>query len=90
VTPNREQGGVQAPERDGFAPDELQLRYTEWKALSNARRKRLSPGVLEWLARWQLWDLACSPMDDEQRRRIRYGHYLGWWDCKQHNMRESS
>jgi hypothetical protein len=62
-----------------FEPDELQLRYSEWKTLVEARRAHLEPEVREWLDDWQLWDLACSPMNDDERRRIRYGHYLGWF-----------
>lgn len=73
------------PERDGFTPDELQLGYTAWKALSESLRPRLAPSVRSWLAEWQLWDLACSPMDDNERRLIRYGHYLGWLHHDRHN-----
>ncbi len=62
----------------GFNGDELQLPYTQWKALIEARRKSLSPVVRRWLGEWTAWDLACSPMDDANRRQIRYGHYLGW------------
>jgi hypothetical protein len=68
-----------ADETAGFTPDELTLGYTEWKRLVEKRRKQLAPEVRQWLGRWQSWDLACSPMDDNERRLIRYGHYLGWW-----------
>ena len=61
-----------------FTPDELQLPYSEWKKLSEARRAKLEPEVSQWLNEWCLWDLACSPMNDDERRRIRYGHYLGF------------
>lgn len=67
-------------QRDGFTPDELRLGYTQWAALSEARRPHLAPSVQAWLATWTLWDLAHSPMDDAERRQIRYGHFLGWWD----------
>jgi hypothetical protein len=77
------------PERDGFAPDELQLGYTAWTRLSESRRKHLSAGVRAWLGAWNLWDLACSPMDDKERRLIRYGHYLGWWDRRDHHERHN-
>ncbi|MCC6506369.1 MAG: hypothetical protein IT475_13095 [Aquimonas sp.] len=66
-------------QKTGFTPDELTLGYTEWKQLENERRKHLAPNVRQWLGQWNLWDLACSPMDDNERRQIRYGHYLGWW-----------
>lgn len=66
----------------GFTPDELTLGYTEWSRLAKERRRNLAPEVLQWLGEWELWDLACSPMDDNNRRQIRYGHYLGWWHCE--------
>lgn len=69
-----------SPGRDGFTPDELKLNYTEWTALVEQRRKHLSPGARLWLSDWSIWDLACSPMSDEERPMVRYGHYLGWWD----------
>lgn len=36
----------------------------------------------EWLFEWRGWDLACSPMPDEERRFMRYGHWIGWHDAK--------
>lgn len=69
----------------GFTPDELCLPFPEWKALAEARRPHLDPVTRQWLAAWGVWDLHCSPMSDDDRRLIRYGHYLGWLDrqlCK--------
>lgn len=65
--------------KTGFTPDELTLDYTTWSKLAKERRIYLAPNVRHWLGQWELWDLACSPMDDNERRHIRYGHYLGWW-----------
>lgn len=77
------------PEHAGFTPDELLLGYVDWKALSESRRGHLLPDVRAWLNAWKMWDLACSPMDDAERRQIRYGHYLGWWERSQHNQRHA-
>ena len=63
-----------------FNGEELQLPYTEWKALTDARRNHLETSVRRWLYAWELVDLALSPMNDDERRSIRYGHYLGWFD----------
>lgn len=63
---------------NGFCPSELLLPYDEWHKLANERRDTLRPATRDWLYAWGRWDLACSPMDDEKRRQIRYGHYLGW------------
>lgn len=71
-------------ERAGFTPSELMLGYNDWKPLSEARLKHLLPDVRAWLHAWKRWDLACSPMDDNERRLIRYGHYLGWWEHGEH------
>lgn len=62
---------------DDFTPGELQANYTDFVELCKA--KKLNPGAHRWLSAWTLWDLACSPMDDDDRRRIRYGHYLGFF-----------
>lgn len=76
-------------ERDGFTRGELVLRSKAWRALVHSRQEHLHPSVREWLAAWNLWDLACSPMDDNERRMIRYGHYLGWWDRRHSEMKVS-
>jgi hypothetical protein len=67
---------------EGFSTNELQLPYAEWKALAEVRGKhpQLHPEVRKWLHAWRLHDLMSSPMDDDQRRVMRYGHYLGWLD----------
>ena len=67
-------------EAPGFNADELQLPFVAWKELSERRRASLSPEVRKWLGAWRLWDLACSPMSDDERRNIRYGHYMGWFE----------
>ncbi len=66
-----------------FKPSDLLLPYDQWEILINREMKSLSLGEIEWLGRWELWDLACSPMDDERRKQIRYGHWLGWWHAKE-------
>ena len=62
----------------GFAPSELLASYLDWKKYSDAVEHKLRPETREWLYEWRMWDLACSPMNDDDRRRTRYGHYLGW------------
>ena len=57
-------------------PSDILLPYTEFKL----RMTEIKPlgKYLDWLNEWELWDLACSPMDDDERKLIRYGHFLGW------------
>jgi hypothetical protein len=57
---------------------EVQLPYDKWDLLQRERRPSLSDEARAWLDRWNAWDFACSPMEDEDRRLIRLGHYLGW------------
>ena len=67
-----------------FKPSELKLGYLEFKALIEKRKAEVAdPATQEWLAAWNRYDLAVSPMDDEERRFVRYGHYLGWFDSKE-------
>ena len=61
-----------------FTPNELQLPYAEFKALADGRRGELDPTWREWLGQWDMWDLACSPMPDRERRALRYQHSLEW------------
>lgn len=56
----------------------LRLNYTEWTRFVQENEATLSSEDKEWLRIWGGWDLACSPMDDEHRRLIRFGHYLGF------------
>lgn len=78
-------------------PSELKLNYSEFCIVVGHMRlardeerwsKRpsthptISPEDDEWLNAWELWDLACSPMQDEERKLIRYGHYLGWFAAR--------
>lgn len=75
---------------DGFSPGELRLPYHQWCNLVDSRKNVTAPDVRRWLAAWDLFDLMCSPMDDNERGLIRYGHYLGWFDrqqCGQHLAR---
>jgi len=57
-------------------PSDVLLPYSEFKT----RMVELNPvgKDREWLNEWESWDLACSPMDDNERKLIRYGHHLGW------------
>lgn len=61
-----------------LTPGVLRLPYDEWVSWLREHRDGLNVDQLLWLAAWSKWDLACSPMDDEHRRQIRYGHYLGF------------
>lgn len=63
----------------GFIANELTLPYKEWCTLVRERYPQLSTEVKEWLRKWDDWDLALSPMNDDNRRYIRRGHYLGWF-----------
>jgi len=56
-------------------PSELLLPYTEWKALP----KPTNADFQAWLRAWELYDLAVGVRRDEERRFVRYGHYLGWF-----------
>jgi len=62
-----------------FTLDEVQLPYDQWDKLQRDRLPLLSDEARLWLGRWNAWDFACSPMDDDKRRLIRLGHYLGWY-----------
>lgn len=59
-------------------PSELLLSYTDFKELIKKVKPKLSKDDISWLGDWDMLDLSFSPMDDEQRKFIRYGHYLGW------------
>ena len=61
--------------------EELTLDYIAFKELCHNTPFDLD--VREWLSDWGSWDLACSPMNDNERKFIRYGHYLGWWQAKE-------
>lgn len=70
--------------RDHFSPTELKLPYLEWNEIAPIPppRDSMTPELAEWLWAWHWWDLACSPMPDNERRLIRRGHYLGWFDAR--------
>lgn len=65
--------------QEGLTPSLLHLGYEAWHQAIEELRPTLSNEDKEWLADWEMWDLACSPMDDNDRRLIRYGHRLGWF-----------
>ena len=67
---------------EGFTKDELVLDYESFSKIAAERRDALAPEVREWLAQWEKWDLACSPMNDIIRRFVRHGHHLGWFHHK--------
>lgn len=62
----------------GFTTSQLLSPYHEWIEHASSLEHRLRSETKQWLYEWRMWDLACSPMSDEDRKRIRYGHYLGW------------
>jgi hypothetical protein len=61
-------------------PSDLLLSYSAFSIYIQRVRGRLSAEELAWLAAWESHDLAKSPMPDEHRRYLRYGHFLGWFD----------
>lgn len=61
-------------------PSDLLLTYSAFSLYIQRVRGRLSTEELAWLIAWEAHDLAMSPMPDEHRRYLRYGHYLGWFD----------
>jgi len=60
-------------------PSELLLGYTDWKEF--IKTTELTKDEKKWLIEWESYDLAVSPRDDHERRFIRYGHHLGWFDA---------
>lgn len=73
----------------GFTAEELTLGFVAWKELTKkARAQGMTPSLRQWLRSWELWDLACSPMCDEERKQIRYGHCLGWFELRDQLMQE--
>ena len=77
--------GIGSVDLFGFKPSELLSNYPTWEDCAHAREPTLRPETCEWLYEWRMWDLVCSPMDDNERRRTRYGHYLGWHAAKKPN-----
>ncbi len=69
----------------GFNYSQLTSDYSDWKNIVELSRKNLNNDMKEWLSSWELWDLACSPMSDEERKLIRYGHHLGWFHNNERN-----
>ncbi len=59
-------------------PSVLKMDYLDFQCFCLNNRHRLSPEEQAWLNEWESWDLACSPMDDNERKLIRYGHRLGY------------
>ena len=57
-------------------PNETLLPYQEFVKLTNS--KSLNSVSQEWLNEWNSFDLATSPTVDEDRKLIRYGHYVGF------------
>lgn len=62
-----------------FVPSVLKLDYNAFTDWTKINRSQLSAEDIAWLNAWESYDLACSPMDDDERRMIRMGHNLGWW-----------
>lgn len=61
-------------------PSDLLFTYTAFQIYIKGVHHMLSPQELEWLSAWEAIDLAMSPMPDDNRRWLRYGHYLGWFN----------
>ncbi len=64
-------------------PSVLKSNYNKFRL--HCLRETLTPEEQKWLKAWEMWDLACSPMDDKQRSLIRYGYYLGWTHATDYN-----
>lgn len=62
-----------------ITPSHLLLSYNEWKNFIHKEQKYFSFKAKDWLNEWNRLDLSLSPMDDEERKHMRYGHYLGWF-----------
>ena len=61
-------------------PSEVLLPYPEFEKLTHFKgdvRSTLCKCTQAWLGEWELWDLAVSPIDDDERRFTRYGWWLG-------------
>ncbi len=60
-----------------FTSRELLLPEDSWREL--LRKSILSAPLKKWLVEWsQVVERANSPMDSDERKLLRYGHYLGW------------
>lgn len=65
-----------------FNSSTLVLPYSNWRESIHIVRDRLDPKDREWLGEWESLDLAQSPMEDDERRFMRYGHYIGWMHAR--------
>lgn len=65
--------------REYLGPSELTLDYTLF--LKFLSENQISDSVSKWLYEWNRLDLALSPMDDNDRRFMRYGHYQGYFSA---------
>lgn len=50
----------------------------EFEKIKKDRKEELHSSVIEWLHEWGSFDLFNSPMDDNKRKFIRLGHFMGW------------
>ena len=62
-----------------LTPANLLLPYSKFQVFVSEIMPNLNDHEKRWLAEWELWDLANSPMPDEERSSTRYGHFLGWF-----------
>ncbi|EZP75015.1 hypothetical protein H839_15983 [Parageobacillus genomosp. 1] len=60
-------------------PSDLLVPYSKWREINP---EELTNEEREWYREWESHDLSVSPMSDEERKLIRYGHYLGWFAAK--------
>ena len=68
-----------------FSPSELKSSYSKFKEVTNSKFDSLDDETKEWLSEWSRYDLAISPIDDDERKVLRYGHHLGWFSHKANN-----
>lgn len=73
--------------REYLGAPELTLDYTSF--LKFLYENKLSESITKWLYEWNALDLALSPMEDHDRRFIRYGHYQGYFCGLSHNLVEN-
>jgi len=63
---------------DRIPPSTLNLSYAEWVHFVSTNKFSLR--LIPWLAAWNSTDFARSPMPDSDRKLLRYGHYIGFFD----------
>jgi len=71
-----------------FSPSELKSSYNKFEEIIKGKFDSLDDETKEWLSEWRRYDLAISPIDDNERKNLRYGHYVGWFSHKKNKKGE--